>query len=920
MFKRLTISLRKSLQRSNRRRLSRECRVPGVQQLEHRTLLAGNVLASLNGGSLILQGDNLANSVDVVVEDGDLIVRGRNNTLINGNTDAFTVAVGTSTLSDSFFARLGAGDDELFVEGVSIGSNIHIAGQTGNDRIGLADTTVNGHARITTSHGSDDIHIEGSSIRRNAAIVSGDGNDNVLIEESTLSGHVRIRSGRHDDAVVLDTVTVSGNAAINTWKGNDDVVLMDSTIGNRLHAITGRGNDFVMFDGTTVNRRTVIRSGQGADQLLTENGGGLGRLRVIAGRGSDAAQIDPATTTTGRRRVRGVDAGSISSAERDFQLNDADTGALTRTQAVSTFFQSLSNSGPLTIAVDTSANTAAVQSNDILATTDPNFELQVATRPGATVGVDSDGDGQFDDATATADSLGNATLNVMLTSNDTNNGENTLNIQATNGSAAPVTEQIDVHYSPGTIVRFDSSLGTWDVELFNDDAPQTVAAFLHDLSLNDDTIVHRNIDDFIIQGGGFGVTGTTVVDAPDFAAPPNEFDIASPANSNVRGTLSTAQTSNINSFSGGWFFNTVDNVAGGPAGSNNLDAVPHTVFGRVIGTGMSVVDQINNTPVFNVSSLLTNAGALSNAPLVNYTSGDVPTIDNFIRINSVTVVSRPPGSENTFTIPENSAAGTSVGTIMPATTDPVIFEFEDTSVAADLRLNADDHFDGNPAASVVLVEYISLQCPACAAAQPGVQQLLADNPDDVMVVRRHLPNDVSNGGGFQHSFEAALAAEAAGRQGQFNEMVDSLLSRQSEWTNTATAAEAQAVFESAATALGLNLSQFNSDMADQALTDRINRDIASAAALNASGTPSFFLNQDVSALTSSVPTNNDIQTIVQSLNRDFDLNRQTGEVTVRNASVLDFETNTSFTLDITATNGTTESITATVNVIDAFAG
>ena len=579
-----------SLRRKNRRRRHSDATTASIQLLEHRTLLAGNVLASLNGGSLVLRGDSQANAVDVVVENGDVIVRGRDNTTINGSTDAFTVASGSTNIADNLFARLGRGDDELFVEGVSIGGSANIGTHRGNDRVGLVDTTVGRNVYINTSRGNDDVFVDGSTIGRDLVVVTGHGNNNVLVENTTVSDDVRVRTGKHNDAVVFDTVTIADDASVSTWKGSDDVVLINSTVGDRFHANTGRGADFVMFDGSTVNGRTVLRTGSNADQVLTENGGGLGRLRIVGGRGGDAVQIDPTTTST-RPRFRRVESSTVSTADRDAQLNDATNGALTRTQAVATFFQGLSTSGPLTISVDTSSNTAAVQSNDILATTDPNFELQVATQPGATVGVDSDGDGQFDDATATADNLGNATLSVALVSNDTNNGENTLNIQATNGAETPVTEQVAVHFSEGTIVRFDTSLGSWDVELFDDDAPQTVGAFLNDLDLNDNTVIHRNIDDFIIQGGGFGLNGTAVVDAPDLPSPPNEF---SPANLNVRGTLSTAQVGgNINSFSGQWFVNTVDN--------NSLDNVPHAVFGRVIGTGMTVVDAINDTPSFDVT-------------------------------------------------------------------------------------------------------------------------------------------------------------------------------------------------------------------------------------------------------------------------------------------------------------------------------
>ena len=55
------------------------------------------------------------------------------------------------------------------------------------------------------------------------------------------------------------------------------------------------------------------------------------------------------------------------------------------------------------------------------------------------------------------------------------------------------------------MVKFETSLGDFTVELFNDDAPVTVANFLQyvDDGHFDVTIFHRVIPGFMIQGGGF---------------------------------------------------------------------------------------------------------------------------------------------------------------------------------------------------------------------------------------------------------------------------------------------------------------------------------------------------------------------------------------------------------------------------------
>ncbi len=892
---------------------------PTVECLEVRTLLAGNVLAVVDsGGDLMLTGDAQSNSVDVVVINGDLVVRGRDSTTVNGVNTPFVASAASTTLTDDLFVQLGRGNDVLFLEGITIAGRASVTSRGGNDSIGFDDTTIGTDLSIRTSRGDDVINLDGVTINRDLMIRSGRNSDTIRIANTNIADDVSIITGRHNDAVVLDTVTVGDDVWVNTGHGDDDFVAMNSSIGDRLRARTRAGNDFVMIDGTTVGGAASVRTQRNHDLVVIENASQFASLRLNTGSGRDAAEVDATTVVSGRQRQRRIQAGVVGATDRDRELNDSVTGALTRSTAAETFFNSLATvSGPLSLTLDVASN-GATQSNDTLITNDPGFRIDVTTSAGATVDIDADGDGQFDDGSTTADAAGKATLNVTLTHNDTNDGANTLQVRARDAQNAELFETVNVHLSEGTVVRYESTLGTWDAELFDTDAPNTVGSFLNNLSSNDGSFVHRSIGNFIIQGGGFSTTnGSTVQNVQIFPAPPNEFNQASPLNSNVRGTLSTAQNSNINSFTGQWFVNTVNNDG---TGASNLDSVPHTVFGRVIGTGMTVVDAINNTPVFNLTGLVSNSGALTDVPLVNYTAGTVPTVSNYVRISSLTEIIAPLGSENSFRLPENSNAGTAVGQVTPAsvTGSPLIFEIDDATLANELQLNADDHLDGDPAAAVVLIEYLSLQCPSCAASHPDVEQLLVDNPTDVVVVRRHLPLDVSTGGGFQHSFEAALAAEAAGRQGMFDEMVDQLFARQSEWNNSFTEQQAQAVFEDiAVNTLGLDLVVFNADMNDQALTDRINRDNTDAGILGATGTPTFFLNGQ---LAPGTPTNANIQSAVQTLNPTFALNRRTGALTVVDSNDLDFETNPTFTLDVTATNGGAENIQVTINLIDAFNG
>ncbi|HEY4313111.1 MAG TPA: peptidylprolyl isomerase [Pirellulales bacterium] len=194
------------------------------------------------------------------------------------------------------------------------------------------------------------------------------------------------------------------------------------------------------------------------------------------------------------------------------------------------------------------------------------------------------------------------------------------------------------------IATFDTSLGSFQVELRSDVAPLTVENFINyvDTGAYNNTFIHRSIADFIIQGGGYTANGapfpyTTIPAHITQNAPvQNEFNL-----SNTAGTLAMALLSgNPNSATSEWFFNLVDN-------SSNLDTQNggFTVFGDVLGNGMSVLDAIAAVPTYNASGIW--GGAFANLPLqnfdVNNTTNQI-TAANLILINSVTITAPEPAA------------------------------------------------------------------------------------------------------------------------------------------------------------------------------------------------------------------------------------------------------------------------------------
>lgn len=180
-----------------------------------------------------------------------------------------------------------------------------------------------------------------------------------------------------------------------------------------------------------------------------------------------------------------------------------------------------------------------------------------------------------------------------------------------------------------TTVSMQTSLGTIEIELFEQSAPKTVANFLSYVNSGayTDSFMHRSIPGFVIQGGGFTwdtVNNSGYSNIETQAPVINEFGA-----SNVRGTIAMAKLGgDPNSATSQWFFNLADNSA-------NLDFQNggFTVFGQVVGDSMQIVDQIAGLATVNAG------GTFSNLPLLDLNGGY--NADNLVMINRVQVVPLP---------------------------------------------------------------------------------------------------------------------------------------------------------------------------------------------------------------------------------------------------------------------------------------
>ena len=144
------------------------------------------------------------------------------------------------------------------------------------------------------------------------------------------------------------------------------------------------------------------------------------------------------------------------------------------------------------------------------------------------------------------------------------------------------------------------------------------------------------------------------------------------------------------------------------------------------------------------------------------------------------------------------------------------------------------HIRGNPNAPVTLEEFGDFQCPPCGSFAAFGEELLKEYDSRVRLIFRSFPLSVH-----EHAREASLAAEAAGLQGRFWEMHDTLYHEQAAWSKAPNARE---LFESYAGTIGLNVDQFKKDMDGEQAKARVDSDNARAQSLGITVTPTLYIN------------------------------------------------------------------------------
>lgn len=142
---------------------------------------------------------------------------------------------------------------------------------------------------------------------------------------------------------------------------------------------------------------------------------------------------------------------------------------------------------------------------------------------------------------------------------------------------------------------------------------------------------------------------------------------------------------------------------------------------------------------------------------------------------------------------------------------------------------------GNPAAPVVIVEFLDPACETCRDFYRPVKSLLAEHPGKIALVVRYAP--------FHRGSDQIVGLlDAARKQGQFWPVLDVLMATQDRWVIQHQPRLELALQQLRESTVQLDWNRLNAEMSSAEARAVVEQDLADASALQVSKTPEFFVN------------------------------------------------------------------------------
>ena len=337
----------------------------GVERLQARVLLAGDVTAAVTNGFLVIRGDDAANELTIERISGDRVqVTGATGTTINGLTQPAVLRV-----RKGYDIATGGGDDKLTVIGLNAFGRYEIRMDLGigNDTL-VARNLLAQRIHAGGGDGNDSITVRNSRSRRGSGVGGGAGDDTLVLENLRFGNGSCIDGGTGKNVVqesnnrygVRSTkINIDPNAPTDNTNNppvaNNDSVTLAVGANSQINLL---GND---TDSTgTINPTTVT--------IVAQPTAGTTSVNATTGVVTYTHNGGPARTDSFTYTVRDNN-GLVSNVAT---VSITITPATTPPTAVADAFSVVkSGSTTVNLANNDTAGTSAINRNSIVISTQP---------------------------------------------------------------------------------------------------------------------------------------------------------------------------------------------------------------------------------------------------------------------------------------------------------------------------------------------------------------------------------------------------------------------------------------------------------------------------------------------------------------------------------------------------------------------
>lgn len=279
-----------------------------LETLEQKKMLAGDVLASIADGLLLIEGDELSNEIAITSgeQPGSYVIQGLDGTRISldgaaDSTEADPGVVVVQGVTRGIRANMGDGDDRVVVNNLRTRGNIAIRTGSGDDTVRVGELR---EEPVAVREGTPEAEAEAQGpaveIGRSLRIHTGDGDDSVLVQDVAGRGRLHVATGGGDDTVRIGR-RAQEPAPDNGGENPTDEVLAevaadagarpDTDFRAGVRVRLGNGDDTASVSNTSTRQRLAVGGGAG-DDTIRLSGVHARSILVRGGQGNGADTVD----------------------------------------------------------------------------------------------------------------------------------------------------------------------------------------------------------------------------------------------------------------------------------------------------------------------------------------------------------------------------------------------------------------------------------------------------------------------------------------------------------------------------------------------------------------------------------------------------------------------------------------------------